>query len=73
MRWPLDAKSACRFATVHLNRRFASAQLPGDLFVEKTANGQAHYFLFARIERFVSLAQFRCLDPFFMDRTVSIN
>jgi hypothetical protein len=60
-------------ATVHLHGRFANAQLPGDLFVEKTANDQAHYFLFARTERLVPLAQFRYLGPLFTRRTVSID
>jgi hypothetical protein len=60
-------------ATVHLHGCFASAQFPGDLFVEKTANDEAHYFLFARTERFVPLAQFRRLGPLFTGRTVSID
>jgi hypothetical protein len=60
-------------ATVHLHGRFANAQLPGDLFVETTADDQAHYFLFARTERFVPLAQFRRLGPLFTGRTVSID
>jgi hypothetical protein len=34
-------------ATVHLDGRFACAELAGDLFVEKTLNDQCHYFVLA--------------------------
>src|ERR1700680_1519173 len=60
-------------ATVHFDRRFASAKLTGDLFVKETSSDQPHYFLLAITERFVPLAQFFRLRPLHSDRTVPIH